>query len=398
MDELKNKVTVIENELMNTDYSPVELPKMDFSDRNHTEIPVSEIAALGSIFTPLLETFNTVTTNIEGGEPLLRLVNGNINELFKLKDGSGLVRGFVHNGSEFTKNGIFEVVENASQTVTTTIPYNPALLFMAIALVHIDKKLGNIEETQKKILNRFDIIDRAELQGDLNLLYEILDGYKYWWDTDKIKTENLGIVKHIKKDTTAKIAQYETILSDEIVKDRLIHFNKDLDKAFNEVYRNFTHYQLAVYEYAFSSFLEVMLSEYFDEKYLNNVIKWINDYGFKYRQIYTKCYSILEPYADKAVEAVALDGIGKASRKVGEAIGKLPFADKISIDEGLVSLGNKIDAFGERKASETLKAFTEMKDPNVTGFVDQIKTLNEMHNKPVEVLYFDNRLLLAKAE
>ena len=132
-----------------------------------------------------------------------------------------------------------------------------------------------------------------------------------------------------------------------------------------------------------------MLSEYFEEKYLNNVIKWINEYSFKYRQTYTKCYDILKPYADKAIEAIALDGIGKAGRKVGETIGKLPFADKISIDEGLVSLGNKIDAFGERKASETMKAFAEMRDPNVTGFVDQIKTLDEMHNKPVEVLYYD---------
>ena len=397
MGDIDNKANELEKAIMETEYAPVDLPKMNFSDRDYSELPVPEIAALGAAFTPLINTFNSVRTTVGGGEPLLRLVNGSIDELFKLKDGSGLVRGFVHNGSEFTKNGIFEVVQDTAKEVTTTVPYNPAMLFMAIALVHVDKKLSNIEETQKKILNRFETVDRAELQGDLNLLYEILDGYKYWWNNDKIKTENLGIVKHIKKDTTAKIAQYEMILGDEIIKDRLIHFNKDLDRAFNEIYRKFAHYQVAIYEYAFSSFLEVMLSDFFDEKYLSNVTKWISDYNYKYKQTYTKCYDILAPYAGKAVEAVALDGLGKASRIFGETIGKLPFADKITIDEGLVSLGDKIDALAERKSTETLKAFTEMKDSNVAGFIEQIETLNKMHNKPVEILYYNNRLLVAGA-
>ena len=119
--------------------------------------------------------------------------------------------------------------------------------------------------------------------------------------------------------------------------------------------------------------------------------------NYKYKQSYTKCYDILKPYAEQAVEAKALDGIGKASRKLGEAIGKLPIADKISVDEGLVALGNKVDAFGDRKAEETMKAFKALSDSNVSGFIDNIQTLNKMHNEPIEVLYYNDKLMISDA-
>lgn len=395
MNDIQKK-SELENAIMDREYSIVDFNEEYLKEKNYTKIPVTEIAALGATVSPLITSFNTITQTISSSEPLLRLVNGSVSDLYKM--GGDLVRGFVHDGSKFVQNGVFQIVESPTQIVSTTIPYNPAILFMAIALVNIDKKLGRIEETQKKILNRFDRVDRAELQGDMNLLFETLDGYKHWWNDARLIDQKLALINHIKKDVVDKISYYENVLNDDFIKDTIIHLNKDTDKIFFEAHRNFCHYQLAVYEYAFSSFLEILLSEHFDVNYLGNVKKWIGDYDYRYRRTYSKLYGQLENFAKESIEARALNVAAKPVKFIGNAIGKLDKEDKINLDDNLVDFGKKIDKTGQKKTRETMKKFSGLKDAGVSGFTQYIDTLNELHNKPVEILYHSNSLLVANLD
>ena len=71
-------------------------------------------------------------------------------------DGSGNL-GTIMDGNNIV--GQAHWIKADSQVMTTTIPYNPTVLFMAMALMSIDKKLDKIQETQKEIL-RFLELDK----------------------------------------------------------------------------------------------------------------------------------------------------------------------------------------------------------------------------------------------
>ena len=90
---------------------------------------------------------------------------------------------------------------------------------------------------------------------------------------------------------------------DDFIKKSFVQFNRNIDKVMAEVLDYFKYYQLSVYEYTFASFMEIMLAEHFDEAYLNNTIKWINEYSNKYRMIYSDFYDVLDDYTHSSVES-----------------------------------------------------------------------------------------------
>ncbi len=53
-------------------------------------------------------------------------------------------------------------------------------------------------------------------------------------------------------------------------------------------------YQLALYTFSFSSFLEVMLLENFDTNYLNSITSKIQEYSGDYTALYEKCVEKIE--------------------------------------------------------------------------------------------------------
>ena len=64
----------------------------------------------------------------------------------------------------------------------------------------------------------------------------------------------------------------------------------------------------------------------------------------------------------------------------------------------LVDFGKIIDKTSQKKTRETMKKFSGLKDTGVSGFTQYIDTLNELHNKPVEILYHNNSLLVANLD
>lgn len=59
--------------------------------------------------------------------------------------------------------------------------------------MNIEKKLNTIQETQKEILEFLKEKERATLQGNFNVLSDIMGNFKYNWDNDTYKTnKHLG--------------------------------------------------------------------------------------------------------------------------------------------------------------------------------------------------------------
>lgn len=342
----------------------------------HVKLPLSRVPTLGVAFEPLAAAFSQV-------------VNGS-------GAGSGLYRVTVPNGghlANFTKKpGNLGTVLNANnqisgQAVLNPMVCNPTMLFMAVALANIDKKLDAIQETQLEILNFLVQKERSELKGDLMFLADILNNYKYNWDNDKYKSANHIKVLDIKQSTERKIDFFKTQIASGIGKKSLFHRDQDVKKKFDKTKSELEDYQLSLYLYAFSSFLEVMLLENFDSAYLNGIVQKIENYSYNYRELFTLCYNSNEELAKSSIESHLLNGLSNANKFAGGVASKIPVINRSNINETLLGAGDKIGKFGEKRIEESMKRFDEATNGNVRIFIENIIIMNKLYNSPYELMF-----------
>ena len=353
--------------------------------KGHIKISLSELSALGVGFASLPETFRTVTQTVDA-EGLYRCVfpDGVTGKLAVFKDGSGNL-GTIMDGNNIV--GQAHWIKADSQVMTTTIPYNPTVLFMAMALMSIDKKLNKIQETQKEILRFLELDKESQIRGDLNTLTEILNNYKYNWDNELYKKSKLDLVQHVKRTASGNIDFYQNKIIASSAKKKGIHVNKNAESLLVELDNLFKNYQLSLYIYAFAYFLEVMLMGNFDKQYLDNVASEIEKRSIDYRTLYSDCYQHIDEYTKSTIEANLLKSASTVGKFTGERIAKIPLISKTQLDESLIAAGDFLNKVGDEKAEKTMERYIENRDSGVEVFIDNINTVNKLHNKPLEMLF-----------
>ena len=76
---------------------------------------------------------------------------------------------------------------------------------MAAALMSIEKRLGDIQETQQEILDFLQASKKAEQRGNLTFLADILNNYKYNWNNAMYKSNMHLKVQDIKQKSEENI-------------------------------------------------------------------------------------------------------------------------------------------------------------------------------------------------
>lgn len=379
-----DKKTDIINGIMNIEHA-LSMPEKGIALKDYTKFSFSEFSALGVAFSSLTETFRTVTQTADA-DGLYRCVfpDGVTGKLAAFKDGSGNL-GTIMDGNNIV--GQAHWIKADSQVMTTTIPYNPTVLFMAMALMSIDKKLDKIQETQKEILRFLELDKESQIRGDLNTLTEILNNYKYNWDNELYKTSKLDLVQHIKRSASGNIDFYQNKISAGSIKKKGIHINKNAESLLTELENLFKNYQLSLYIYAFAYFLEVMLIENFDEQYLDNVASEIEKLSIDYRTLYSNCYEHIDEYTKSTIEAQLLKSASTIGKLSGETIAQIPLISKTQIDESLIAAGEFLNRVGDEKAEKSIERYIENRDSGVEVFIHNINMVNQLHNKPVKMLF-----------
>ena len=326
-------------------------------------------------------------------EGLYRCVfpDGVTGKLASFKDGSGNL-GTIMDGNNIV--GQAHWIKADSQVMTTTIPYNPTVLFMAMALMSIDKKLNKIQETQKEILRFLELDKESQIRGDLNTLTEILNNYKYNWDNELYKKSKLDLVQHIKRSASGNIDFYQNKISAGSTKKKGIHINKNAESMLTELDNLFKNYQLSLYIYAFAYFLEVMLMENYDKQYLDKVASEIEKRSIDYRTLYSDCYQQIDEYTKSTIEANLLKSASTVGKFTGEKIAKIPLISKTQLDETLIAAGDFLNKVGDEKSEKTMERYIENRDSGVEVFIDNINTVNKLHNKPLEMLFDSGNMYL----
>lgn len=378
----ENKNNEILQMMSNTPIYPI-LQESEVGVSNYTPLPLSRLSAYGTAFRPLTIAVQTAVGRAGGSG--IYYVNTAGKTMFQMKGTNNFI------GSLQTSTGMV----GGGQAQMTPLACNPTMLFMAAALANIDKKLDAIQDIQKEMMDFLVQKEKADLKGNLNFLFDVFNNYKYNWNNEMFKNSNHIKVLDIRQEAEKKIAFYREQIIANVNKKSLIHSDQTVNKQLQTVQDQFKDYQLALYLLGFSSFLEVMLLGNFDADYLTGISDKLERYSLNYRELYTKCYDEIESYSSTSVQSSMLKGIAKASTSVGKFVEKIPVISKGQADEALIAAGDKLDELNAGKLKKQMSSLIEHQSNSIRPFVDNIDTVNELYNKPIQLLVDKDNLYIS---
>lgn len=357
--------------------TPPAVPELDLSMSGTTKIPLANLTALGVAFQPLTSAIQTAASGAGGSG--IYFVNTMGKQMFTTSGGTEFI------GSLKSATGTV----GGGQARMTALACDPTMLFMAAALMNIEKKLDTIQETQEEILEFLEEKERATLQGNFNVLGDVMTNFKYNWDNPTYKSNKHILVQQIKKESEASIILYRDQIAKKLKKRSFIHSDQEVKSTLKKLQAQFKDYQLALYLYSYSTFLEVMLLGNFSEGYLDSVEQRMSEYSLQYRTLYTECYDLMEGYSKSSIQSGVLSGLAAASKFMGEIIAKVPVISNSQLDENLIEAGSRLDRHGNKRAAIELQGLTQARMSVALPFIDNIRAVNDLYNKPVTYL-FDN--------
>lgn len=385
--EENNKKNEIIKAMMDVEYYTC-VREDEVSIEKYTKLPLSRVSALGTAFEPLTAALQNVLNGGGTTSGLYKVTIQKGGHLAEFKNGSGYL------GSVLKENGAV----GGGQAVLNPLVCNPTMLFMAVALMSMDKKLDSIQETQLEIIEFLKQKEKSKLRGNLNVLEDVRNNYKYNWSNEKYKTNKHIQVQEIKRDAEQSIIFYREQIDKKINKKSFLHSNQDVKKKLKKIQSEFKDYQLALYLYSFSAFLEVMLLENFESAYLDSVAHKIEDYSYQYREFYTKCYDQIEVYSKSSIHSHLLSGLASINRVAGDAVAKVPVVSKSQIDETLIETSNRLERFSSRRTEQNMEQFVNNQSSYVRPFVENINAVNRLYNQPMELIFDQENIYFSLSE
>ncbi len=353
------------------------LPEEGFRNMEYRKYPLSDLVVLSTAVQPLVLGILTVLAS-DGGSGLYYVNTGgkqmmhfqnSTDYLATLKAADGGVGG--------------------GQAHLQQIPCDPAMIYMAAALMDIEKKLNDIQDLQQEMFDYLKAREKADIRGNINTLTDVLNNYKFNWDNEKYKTNKHILVQDIRRNAEQSIQYCREQLKNILTKQRFLTRNMEAETKLRKVQDVFPDYQLALYQYSFASFLEILLLENFDADYLDSVTDRISEVSLQYREIYTECYNWLEDIYRGFVQTALAGGVADISKGAGEIIAKIPLISKGPVDEALIAAGESIDSRKGQKATKELDSLVKLSGNCTLPFIQMIQKLRQEYNESNEI-YFDN--------
>ena len=390
-DNLHNIESVQPNE--NLECLSIELvPNIEeagFNDDRYTKIPFGQLASLGVGLSGIGVMAQTVMASggAGSGEVLYRIANSDTAKgtLQMIKGQPGATYGTYMQDGVFSQRAVFEQV--AGNGAAPTIPIDPTAIFMAAALASINMKLDAIQATQQEMFEYVKQRDESEMRADLVFLTDVFNTYKDSWNNDLYVQNHHAQALTCKRHAMANIDFYRQEIVAKTNEKDLLHSDKKVEKKQEELERYFKDYQMALTMYAFSSFMDVLLSKNFEKNYLDYISETIREYSYKYRELYTDCYNRVAIYANQSVDSLVRKGLSKASKATGQGVAKTPLINKTDLENNLLQVSVKLKEYDSDKREETLNALAENSSASVMPYVETIDNLNRFHNEPMDVMF-----------
>ena len=280
-------------------------------------------------------------------------------------------------------------VEVAPSVSKMVVNINPTAMLMAVSLTTINQKLDKMQETQTDILEFLQLKEKATLKGNVAVLQEVFDEYKYNWNNEKYKNNKYIQIQEIKRDAEHSIVLCREQIEKKINKKGFVHSDRDVKSKVQKIRFELKDYELAMYIFSFASFMEVMLLENFNSGYLESVTNKIELYTAQYTELQKKCYEQIEKDSQTSVQSHVLKGVAGFNKVLGKGIAKIPKIRDGQVDETLISAGERVDVFNDKRIENTIELLGEESCTCVRPFIENIIAIDMIYNGEMDIL-FDN--------
>ena len=354
----------------------------DLSRAEVFRMPIEGFATLGPAVAALLPQFRTVvqTTTVKSdglyrlankasGDVLKKAKNGNFWGAFKKADG----------GSRFAQLQKAGPIKAESVTV---MPIDPVTLMVAAALFTIERKLDAIEETQKQILVSMEREQEAQIEADVKTLNSTLREFKFNWDKEVFVNGHYKQALDIKRKAEQNLQIYQKKLAE-----GLKPKNPFAAVSLNPALKDFKYYQISLYIYSLSSFVELMLLGDFREEHIQKIKEEIEERSMTYRTIYNECSVAVEKIADNDAQANIMDGIGGAGKMLGGLIGSIPLIKEGPVDEWLQDVGDGLKKSATGMKKKPVEILSSVSNPGTGIFIEKMDTLNTICNHTEKICF-----------
>ena len=351
----------------------------------YEKLPLSGLAALGAAFATLPEAARTIvqtaTTGMDTGEMLFTAINPKGATGFLRMGEYGTSGNIVDSQNVITGRMYFKPVENMPLTQTTTVmPFDPATMAVAVALMRIEEKLDALQKTAEETLQFLKLDKQSKQRGDLNVLSDIFEECRRNGNDASFRALRNVEVQAIRREAQQNMLFYQEQVSRRLQEQSALHDSQAVRGMLNAVTDEFREYQLSCYLYAFSTFLDVVLQGRFDDETLKAVSEKLQTYGQRYTQLYDRCRAQLEGYQKSAVDVWLRDGLGNVARTVGKALSNVPILRDGSVDEALTQAGDQLKQLNKNDLSACLQALELLHDHRMATFAENIATLEHLCN------------------
>ncbi|HAF48596.1 MAG TPA: hypothetical protein DCL08_05050 [Anaerolineaceae bacterium] len=363
-------------------YPPSELVKMNIDITETQKFPIEKAASLGVAFQPLTQLASYAGGG--AGQSGLYFVNTSGKTMFQ---SGGHFIGNLKAANGGVGGGLARL---------TQVPLDPTMLCMAVAIMAVEKKLDAIHEAQKEILAFLELKEESKLKGNLNALADVLNNYKFNWDNDKYKDHKHILVQDVKREAEQSIILYREQLTKTLSKKVLLHGGQKVKSTLNKTMARLNDYQLALYTFSFSSFLEVMLLENFDTNYLKSIANKIQEYSNDYAELYEKCTMKIEMDSKASLEGHALKGLSKLSSGAGKIIEKIPVISKSQLDENLLKTGDILQDVDTNRTQNIMQILADSQTDYISSFVENIHIIDNLYNQSMQLMFDSENIYIAQ--
>lgn len=376
--------------LLDLSFAPAPISR-DADLQSYKKLSFAELAASGSAFAALSTPLRTITQQVQ--IPTDGIYRAHIGKNGVLAKSGNYSLGNIMGEKGIIGQARWEKLNNLSGNMNITLPYDPTLMVLAVAMHEINQRFDEIKEIGLEILNFLEQDKEAQMRSDLSYLQDVLLNYPHNCNNEKFKTNQHIKVLDIKKDAQDKIELYHSRIEQK--KDKQlgpIHAFRNVNDQHKSIQKEFKNYQLALYVYAFATFLDVMLLENFESDYVDNMIDGIKQRARSYNKLYEACFARIESQARSALENQVIGGVGTAIKAVGKTIAKIPIVSMSPVDETLIAAGGNLLEYRKRQSRKTATQLEAVQDNMVYPFVENLHTVKRLYNKPLDILFDQNYL------
>lgn len=303
----------------------------EMKNRSMMSVPIASLAELGSVASSLIPDLQMITNKSTSTvQGIYTIANIDAGDALKTAK-SGNYWGSLRRADGSSKMAQLKQVGTLDRS-SATMSIDPTMIMMAVALYSIEQRLNKIQEIQQEILA---FLEKQVLVAQNSVVNTCAD-----------------------------------------------------------MKRKFTHYRMALYNYALAALLEVILSQNFREGNVRETKSDIEKLSMEYRETFENVSLHLEKMSANAIVEKVLKGLGTAGQTVGKLMGNVPIIEKGPVDEMLQASGEKLSEKAVELEGKAVHEFASLGNPGTSILTERLRDLAWIYNHTQSIRVDRERIYL----